>query len=92
MANTLEIKRDIGRVAGRRGAVQRYDSQPLTWWPLLPDSATFVCSKGHFGRLTEHTIAADGAVSPSVECFVPGCGFHENIKLIGWKSKLQAAV
>ncbi|MBU2118771.1 MAG: hypothetical protein KJ954_14380 [Alphaproteobacteria bacterium] len=39
---------------------------------------------GNYGSLSGHSIAADGTVTPSVVCTVPGCGFHEWIKLEGW--------
>ncbi len=35
----------------------------------------------------QHTIAADGTVSPSVHHDEPGCGWHVHIKLEGWRSQ-----
>jgi hypothetical protein len=32
--------------------------------------------------LSRHTIAADGAVTPSVVC--PRCGWHAWVTLVGW--------
>lgn len=87
----IEMKRDIGHPTNpKRGAVQRYDRHPLTWWPLLPDTATFMCSNGHFGRLDDHQIADDGTVTPSVVCPVQGCDFHKDIKLMDWKRLTHA--
>ena len=43
-----------------------------------------ICPKGHIGQL-DHTIAEDGTVSPSVVCPESGCGFHEYVRLEGWK-------
>ena len=37
---------------------------------------------GRCGRLSDHAIAADGIVSPSVVC--TACPFHAWIKLVGW--------
>ena len=59
------------------------------WWPLRVlegtsghKSASFVCPKcGLKAYLTNHDIAEDGTVTPSVLC---DCGFHDNLKLIGW--------
>ena len=63
----------------------------MTWLPLKTPSglsASFVCSNGHDGTLLDHTIGADGRVSPSVVCEgIPGgegCIFHEHIRLVGW--------
>ncbi len=61
--------------------------EPLTWALLHigggGKSATFSCPKGHWGTLEDHTIAADGTVSPSVLC-MRDCDFHEYIVLDGW--------
>jgi hypothetical protein len=40
---------------------------------------------GTLGSLSDHIVAKDGTVSPSVEC-PGGCGFHDYIKLEGWIS------
>ena len=37
------------------------------------------------GHNTNHEIAADGSVSPSVVCDNEGCSFHDFIKLEGWE-------
>lgn len=68
------------------------------WWPwvhslrgepprVVPhfDGANITC--GGCGRgiaLCNHTIAADGTVSPSVVCPHPGCGWHVFLRLDGW--------
>ncbi len=59
-----------------------------TWKPLQTPagkSADYTCPNGHVGELTDHTIAKDGTVSPSVVCPRGGCGFHDYIRLIGWR-------
>jgi len=48
------------------------------------------CTNGHLGQL-DHTIAANGVVSPSVVCQRDGCGFHEFIVLEGWAEVVTAA-
>lgn len=45
--------------------------------------AIFYCPNGHAGCLKNHTVAADGAVSPSVVC-ERDCNFHDYIKLLDW--------
>lgn len=54
-------------------------------------SALFVCPTCHrFGSLTDHSIDADGVVSPSVGCsYDDGCTFHEFIQLDGWREYQQ---
>ncbi len=49
-------------------------------------TALFCCPNGHIGTLSDHDIAADGIVSPSVVCpgRENGCAFHDWIKLEGW--------
>lgn len=45
------------------------------------------------GPGTNHTIAADGSVSPSVVCTGyrgEGCSFHEFVKLEGWPPRGRA--
>ncbi len=63
---------------------------PLTWRKLFDGeiiSASIVCSEGHYGIITHHTIKDDGGVSPSVVCPEEGCKFHAFIKLEGWEPK-----
>lgn len=63
------------------------DSMWPSWAPLRDGdrkSATVVCPAGHLGVLTDHTIADDGTVTPSVVCPEQGCGWHEHIRLGGW--------
>ena len=78
----------------RNQARDAFRDTPLTWRPVrMPDqsfSATVVCKNGHHGLIDEHTIAADGTVTPSVVCTGPDgkgeetCGWHENVRLEGW--------
>ena len=73
---------DLGRGSGR------WDKTPLTWWPVRilrrRTTANVVCSVGHAGLITDHEIAADGTVTPSVVCTQGGCVFHEFVRLVGW--------
>lgn len=63
--------------------------EPGSWWLLRvlkgtssSKSASFICPKcGLKAYLTDHDIAEDGTVSPSVLC---DCGFHDNLKLLEW--------
>lgn len=36
---------------------------------------------GQIGSLSDHTIAADGIVTPSVQCPTEGCAWHEFVQL-----------
>jgi len=47
-------------------------------------SANVACGNGHVASLSDHNIAADGTVSPSLVCPAQGCGWHEVVRLIGW--------
>jgi hypothetical protein len=42
------------------------------------------CTYGHLLTLREHSIEADGMVSPSVLCPEPDCTFHAYVRLEGW--------
>lgn len=68
-------------------------AKPNTWGVnILSDGRTQIitrCSHNHIGSLTDHTIADDGTVSPSVVCQHPGCDFHEFIKLDEWPSFIK---
>ena len=70
-------------------------TRPITEWKLFPSwpdpgrsiIATMVCpgcGKEWSIGTKNHTIAADGVVSPSWVCPGTGCGFHEFIHLVGW--------
>jgi hypothetical protein len=63
---------------------------PGPCWDIYKGSGQvdFRCPNGHIGVLDDHTIADDGAVSPSVVCPRKGCAFHENIILDGWKQNV----
>lgn len=64
--------------------------ESLTWKPSKLDgvqTATIECRNGHYGWLSDHEIAVDGTVSPSVVCPDEQCTFHEFIKLTGWKDR-----
>jgi hypothetical protein len=61
--------------------------KPDTWKGVTRDGvhgAGYTCPNGHTGSLTDHTIASDGTVAPSVVCPEDGCNFHEYIQLEGW--------
>jgi hypothetical protein len=65
------------------------DYRPLSWKGLQTPSgrnATLTCRNGHTCALTQHTIAPDGTVSPSLVCPELGCGFHEWVRLEGWQT------
>lgn len=71
--------------------------EPNTWRPWIfgptnQRGAVIFCSYGHgmsiagdppFG--SEHRIAPDGSITPSVVCPHDGCDWHVFVKLIGWQ-------
>jgi len=74
-------------------------SDPLeggSWWPLQPSaggrSAVVSCPGcGRAQTLTDHTIAPDGVVSPSLQCHYHDdpavfCWFHDHVQLLGWEA------
>lgn len=62
---------------------------PLSWSQCHPRTraifkAELVCANGHALSLRGHSIEDDGTVMPSVVCTVPGCDFHDFIRLDAW--------
>lgn len=52
--------------------------------------AIFSCPEcGNIASLSEHSIAEDGTVSPSVVHSRDGCNFHDWIKLLDWPGQPQ---
>lgn len=70
--------------------IPKYEEPKGPWWKRVYDSelkrwtARIEDPNGH-ALLLDHEIADDGTVTPSVECPIEGCGFHENVRLIGWR-------
>lgn len=64
-------------------------STPGTWRQLDDQgkrSASINCPQcGRGGTLTDHEIAPDGTITPSVVCPHPGCSYHDMGKLDGWQ-------
>jgi len=60
---------------------------PMMWWMAVLDGKPVVrmkCARGHVVTL-DHEVALDsGTVSPSIDCAVDGCDYHENVTLEGW--------
>jgi len=49
--------------------------------------ALVYCGNGHLGGLSKnvHTVSnGDGVLHPSYVCTMPGCTFHEWVRLDGW--------
>lgn len=63
-------------------------NEPGTWRPVNDPSgevkASITCPKCGQAAAIDHSIAADGAVTPSLVCPRDGCDFHEMGKLEGW--------
>jgi len=54
----------------------------LGWW-LWRGLVMLQCPAGHSCHLP-HAVDAAGAVTPSAVCPVPGCTFHEFLRLLDW--------
>lgn len=65
------------------------DLAPGMWYRTAMKDGTrtawFRCANGHYGALTDHEVARDGTVSPSVECPEKECTFHETVRLEDWE-------
>jgi len=73
------------------------DRSPHLWTPDKPSwrglrladgtrSASVACAQcGLSSTLTGHEIAADGTVTPSLQCPHKGCSWHVHVQLAGWE-------
>jgi len=82
-----------GEPQHRAVSVRPYDGgnrpPPLHWKACHPSTvsrfkAEMTCSQGHVLVLKDHTVTAEGWVTPSVVCKARGCTFHEFVRLDGW--------
>lgn len=73
----IDVPKSDLQKAGRLGWQAEFD---VSGW-----SVDLRCPNGHIGRLGVHEITTNGRVSPSVICPHEGCGWDENIRLVGWK-------
>jgi len=57
-------------------------------WRHSSEKAIISCPVcGHFGGLGNHTIAADGTVTPSLVCPWAPCTYHDMGRLEGWSER-----
>ena len=74
---------------------------PLTWrnykdatGKVLECNPVIVDANGHYLSIHKHVVDPDGTVhgppgeNSSVVCPVPGCGWHEFVKLEGWSGEM----
>ena len=63
----------------------------LTEWKRITldgqETARVTCPECKHEAILDHEIAADGTVTPSLDCPTDGCGFHEHVVLAGWQRK-----
>ena len=83
------VEMDTGKDWSEEMKLIPYDSEykPGTWkggFAWNGKTALVTCINGHTCTLSEHKIADDGTVSPSLVCPYDGCNFHEFVKLEGW--------
>lgn len=73
----------------RAQSSEKWMQQPgPLWHPARLDgkhTAMVTCDSGHAAYLSDHTIADDGTVSPSLVCPEKDCPWHVMAKLAGWK-------
>ena len=58
------------------------------WFKVMRDGVQIVkvrCPECAVVQALDHDIAADGTVSPSLDCSIDGCDFHETVRLAGWR-------
>jgi hypothetical protein len=71
---------------GWRAGCYRLWKHPIFPGPIFKDTIAILCmSCGRAMCLPNHTIAGDGAVSPSVVC-PHGCGWHVFVRLKDWSN------
>lgn len=67
---------------------KRFKKDAGAFWALQSeqDLALCTCVNRHTTRMagTVHQVAADGAVKPSYVCPIPGCTFHDWVRLVGF--------
>jgi len=57
-------------------------SIPKTHWKKVGSEVVVTCPGCNLKAYLDHDVAADGTVTPSLDC--PECSFHEHVKLEGW--------
>ena len=56
------------------------------WKSSVGEKVTLVCPDCGKGYDLDHDVAANGVVSPSVDCPAAACSFHDNVTLVGWRA------
>ncbi len=62
--------------------------RPLTWrWGTLDGRRmpSITCRCGRAGPLEDHEVSLSGHVTPSVHHDEPSCGFHDHVRLEGYR-------
>lgn len=60
------------------------------WWSI-GESVFVVCPGCRTTLRLDHAVADDGTISPSLDCPIPGCAFHDFCRLVGWASREAAS-
>lgn len=69
-------------------AFDRDEMSKGEWFPVTADgrlTARVTCPDCGTVATLDHDILADGTVTPSPECPVTACGFHEQGRLLEWQ-------
>lgn len=59
---------------------------PTDHWEIRDGFSVYVTCPGCDRSMPlDHDVADDGTVRPSLDCPVPGCDFHEHVRLERWE-------
>jgi hypothetical protein len=90
MAERIDIPKLTGPIP------EKWEDRDTVWLFLKTphgrdeEHPTLICGGcGYISTMSNHTIAADGTVKPSLLCPNDECSFHVWGKLLAWEEKLQ---
>lgn len=66
-------------------AIDPANMRPGEWIKLSDGNAMIACPKCGGEAPLDHSVAADGTISPSLVCPYTPCDFHEWGRLEGWE-------
>lgn len=67
------------------GADSTLPGRALTWMRTTDGQVAIACGQGHLAFLhSEHQIADDGKIRPSLGCPAEACDWHVFGQLVGW--------
>lgn len=60
------------------------EGDPSGSWRHGLGGAVVTCPGCQEERALDHDVAADGTVTPSLDCPTKGCSFHDHVQLANW--------